>query len=73
MAPPFPQGALCPGPSQPCSGQGSCCHGGWGAPGAESPPQVVPGHDWHILRSQKVLCAAPAVIRCCWSPKPPHA
>lgn len=35
---------------------------------AESPPQVVPGHDWHIPRSQEMLCTAPAVIKCCCSP-----
>lgn len=40
---------------------------GWSAGGRE-PAQVVPGHDWHILRSQEMLCTAPAVIKCYCSP-----
>ncbi|XP_014395514.1 PREDICTED: LIM domain-containing protein A-like [Myotis brandtii] len=39
-----------------------------GVQGAESPPQVVPGHDWHIPRSQEMLCTAPAVIKYCCPP-----
>lgn len=34
-----------------------------GVRGADSPPQAVPGHDWHIFRSQEMLCTAPAVIK----------
>lgn len=50
-----------PGSVLPCGGMD-------GVQGAESPPQVVPGHDWHIPRSQEMLCTAPAVIKCCCSP-----
>lgn len=51
-----------------------CCHVGGtdGLQGAESPPQVVPGYNWHILRSQEMLCTAPAVIKHCFSPAAPQ-
>lgn len=51
-----------------------CCHVGGmeGVQGAESPPQVVPGNEWHILRSQEMLCTAPAVIKHCRSPAAPQ-
>lgn len=69
MAPPFVQITLCPGPAQ----EPRCHVGGTdGVQGAESPPQVVPGHDWHILRSQEMLCTAPAAIKHSCSPAAPQ-
>lgn len=51
-----------------------CCHVGGmeRVQGAESPPQVVPRNEWHILRSQEMLCTAPAVIKHCCSPAAPQ-
>lgn len=74
MAPPFTQGTLCPGlwQSHPAQEPHSHLGGTDGVRGADSPPQVVPGHDWHIFRSQEMLCTAPAVIKhCCFSAAPP--
>lgn len=76
MALPFNQDTLSPGPSQPHPAQESVLPWGGGmegVQGAESPPQVVPGHDWHILRSLEMLCTAPAVIKhSCFPAAPQH-
>ena len=52
--------------------QGCHVRGSGRSTGAESPPQVAPGHDWHILRSQEMLCTAPPVIKHCCSPAAPQ-
>lgn len=57
--------------TQPRS-QGCHVRGNGQSIGAESPPQVVPGHDWYILRSQEMLCTAPTVIKHCCSPVAPQ-